>query len=296
VRGFGRRFAVEVGFIVLVAVGLAVTHLRWPAIVGLMGAAWVLTAVVEFVAWRHGRERAPEPLERPVVAPEPGATEPGSHLRVLEPPPDWPPAWELKQEPEPAREAAPVPLEPQADPEPELEPVAAAAEPELELKPVAVEAGSEPELEPVAVEAEPEPEQLQPVAVEADPEPEPELELELGLEPVAVEAEPEPKPELEPVAVEAEPEPEPVAVAREPETEPLAAEPEVVEREPTAARAWNIWELDNLARDASEEQREELSYLLVYLRDFASPEGVLPTDFDALVRESFGDLLAAGAR
>jgi len=44
-----------------------------------------------------------------------------------------------------------------------------------------------------------------------------------------------------------------------------------------------------------EEQREELSYLLVYLRDFASPEGVLPTDFDALVRESFGDLLAAGA-
>jgi hypothetical protein len=112
---------------------------------------------------------------------------------------------------------------------------------------------------------------------------------------VAVEAEPEPKPELEPVAVEAEPEPEPVAVAREPETEPLAAEPEVVEREPTAARAWNIWELDNLARDASEEQREELSYLLVYLRDFASPEGVLPTDFDALVRESFGDLLAAGA-
>jgi hypothetical protein len=258
VRGFGRRFAVEVGFIVLVAVGLAVTHLRWPAIVGLMGAAWVLTAVVEFVAWRHGRERAPEPLERPVALPEPGAPEPGSHLRVLEPPPDWPPAWELKQAPEPGREAAPVPFKPQADP------------------------GPEPEPEPVAVEAEPE---LEPVAVEAEPEPE--------LEPVAVEAEPEPKPELEPVAAETEP--EPVAVEREPETEPLAAEPEVVEREPTAARAWNIWELDNLARDASEEQREELSYLLVYLRDFASPEGVLPTDFDALVRESFGDLLAAGA-
>ena len=280
----------------LVAVGLAVTHLRWPAIVGLMGAAWVLTAVVEFVAWRHGRERAPEPLERPVALPEPGAPEPGSHLRVLEPPPDWPPAWELKQAPEPGREAAPMPFEPQADPEPEPEPAAGEAEPEPELEPVAVEPGPEPELEPVAGEAGPEPE-LEPVAVEPDPEPElePVAVAEPELDPVAVEAEPEPKPELEPVAAEADPEPELVAVEREPQTEPLAAEPELVEREPTAARAWNIWELDNLARDASEEQREELSYLLVYLRDFASPEGVLPTDFDALVRESFGDLLAAGA-
>src|SRR5438128_1632505 len=54
-RGFGRRFAAEVGFIVLVAVALAIANLRWPAIVLLMGAAWVLTALVEFVAWRRGR-------------------------------------------------------------------------------------------------------------------------------------------------------------------------------------------------------------------------------------------------
>jgi hypothetical protein len=34
----------------------------------------------------------------------------------------------------------------------------------------------------------------------------------------------------------------------------------------------------------------------MYLRDFASPEGRLPSDFDELVRESFGDLVAAAAR
>ena len=44
---------------------------------------------------------------------------------------------------------------------------------------------------------------------------------------------------------------------------------------------------DDLVRD------EERSYLLVYLRDFASPDGLLPEDFDLLVRESFGDLIAA---
>ena len=38
---------------------------------------------------------------------------------------------------------------------------------------------------------------------------------------------------------------------------------------------------------------EELSYLLVYLRGFATPEGTLSVDFDDLVRESFGPLLVA---
>jgi hypothetical protein len=29
----------------------------------------------------------------------------------------------------------------------------------------------------------------------------------------------------------------------------------------------------------------------MYLREFAGPDGTLPADFDALVRESFGDVL-----
>ena len=29
----------------------------------------------------------------------------------------------------------------------------------------------------------------------------------------------------------------------------------------------------------------------MYLREFAGPDGMLPTDFDGLVRDAFGDLL-----
>jgi hypothetical protein len=43
-------------------------------------------------------------------------------------------------------------------------------------------------------------------------------------------------------------------------------------------------------------RNEELSYLLHYLREFASPAGVLPVDFDGLVRESFGEIVAARSR
>jgi hypothetical protein len=42
-------------------------------------------------------------------------------------------------------------------------------------------------------------------------------------------------------------------------------------------------------------ENEELAYLLVYLREFANADGLLPLEFDSLVRESFGDHLTAGA-
>jgi hypothetical protein len=34
----------------------------------------------------------------------------------------------------------------------------------------------------------------------------------------------------------------------------------------------------------------------MHLREFAGPDGVLPASFDALVRESFGELIAARGR
>lgn len=190
--GFGRRFAAEVVFIVLVAVGLGLADLHWSAIVLLMAAAWLLTALVEWVAWRRGKERvapgqAPPLVEAPAEQPEPPALQP--HVRVL---------------------------------------------------------GREPKPEPVAEEA----------IVEPVPEP------------VAAAPEPEPEPEPEPT--------------REPEPQ-----------------MWNVWELDRIARGSAGRDRardEELSYLLVYLRDFANPEGLLPLDFDALVRESFGELFAEPSR
>ena len=138
----------------------------------------------------------------------------------------------------------------------------------------------EPELE-----AEPAPEPIPPAAeLElAEPEPEPEPE-----------SEPEPEPEPEPPHLEVVPEPAPEP---EPEPQPEPAAPQVVALPLSGApREWNVWELERVARANTGEdvaKDEELSYLLVYLRGFATPEGTLSVDFDELVRESFGTLLVA---
>jgi hypothetical protein len=55
-------------------------------------------------------------------------------------------------------------------------------------------------------------------------------------------------------------------------------------------REWNIWNLERLAREQAADN-DELGFIVTYLRDYASPEGLLPLNFDSLVRESFGDLL-----
>ncbi|MHB8468188.1 MAG: hypothetical protein ACYDCH_00290 [Gaiellaceae bacterium] len=131
----------------------------------------------------------------------------------------------------------------------------------------------------------------------------------------------------EPTNIAAEPRPESLAAGAAPEL--VAAEPEpiaapVVERPPLTAlptlppppppvvpdpapvinvvplgygrepREWNLWELERLAREhaGSDTVRdEERTFLLMYLRDFAGPDGLLPLDFDALVRDSFGELV-----
>ena len=111
-------------------------------------------------------------------------------------------------------------------------------------------------------------------------------------------SEPEPEQTREPerpriVAVPAlPPEPEPEL---EPEAEPQEAD-RVVAFLPAndSPREWNLWELERAARDHGGHdvaRNEERSYLLMYLREFAGPDGTLPADFDALVRESFGDVL-----
>ncbi|HVU79404.1 MAG TPA: hypothetical protein VHC67_17655 [Gaiellaceae bacterium] len=118
----------------------------------------------------------------------------------------------------------------------------------------------------------------------AAPEPQPEPLASEGVrvirrdEPVvAVEAPPEPEPVPEPVP-EAEPEPEP--------------EPEPVAAVPPEPRQWNIWDLERALKEGSGAS-EDAGFLLLYLRDFADAEGLLPLDFDGLVRESFGDALGA---
>ena len=59
-------------------------------------------------------------------------------------------------------------------------------------------------------------------------------------------------------------------------------------------RRWNLWDLERRARmEAGRDplRYEEWSYLFVHLRQFATPDGSLPLEFDGLVRESFGELL-----
>jgi outer membrane biosynthesis protein TonB len=110
---------------------------------------------------------------------------------------------------------------------------------------------------------------------------------------------PKPEPIWEPPRVAAvpspppEPEPEPEPVAR---PEPVPETATVLAFTPVndAPREWNLWELERAARDHVDDdvaQAEERSYLLLYLREFAGPDGVLPADFDGLVRDAFGDVL-----
>jgi hypothetical protein len=117
---------------------------------------------------------------------------------------------------------------------------------------------------------------------------------------------PEPEPLREPPHLAAvppptpEPEPEP---SRDTDTERFASEPVPVPEtarvlaftpQTDPPREWNLWELERAARDNAGEdvaQAEERAYLLVYLREFAGPDGVLPADFDGLVRDAFGDVL-----
>jgi outer membrane biosynthesis protein TonB len=123
-----------------------------------------------------------------------------------------------------------------------------------------------------------------PVRVRAQPlveprsEPEPEREPVPEPEPPRIVAVPSPPPEAEP---EPEPEPEPARVVAY-----ISAN--------EGPREWNLWELERAARDHATDdivRNEERSYLLMYLREFAGPDGILPTDFDGLVRDAFGDVL-----
>jgi hypothetical protein len=110
-----------------------------------------------------------------------------------------------------------------------------------------------------------------------------------GASPPPVEVTPEPVRTPEPPKLAAAPPPPPEPES-EPEPEPQVAYLPMDE----APREWNLWELERVARDNATDdlaRNEERAYLLMYLREFAGPDGTLPADFDGLVRDAFGDLL-----
>ena len=120
------------------------------------------------------------------------------------------------------------------------------------------------------------------------PRPAPAPALELTPEP---EAEPQPVPLAPSLGARHVPGTEPAEVDTPPEAERVVQLP--ARTEPCE---WNLWELERVARDRAGDdvaRDEERTFLLMYLREFANSEGVLPADFDGVVRESFGDVLDA---
>lgn len=125
----------------------------------------------------------------------------------------------------------------------------------------------------------------------------------------APEAEAEPEPAREPeLAVSGRsarailasgPPPAPDAPRRKPAPEPgpelrRASDPEPEPDSSGRPREWNVWELQRLVREqAGDDRQEEWTAMVVSLRDFARADGTLPHEFDELVRDSFGALLAA---
>ncbi|MGH3081072.1 MAG: hypothetical protein ACRDNH_08055 [Gaiellaceae bacterium] len=82
-------------------------------------------------------------------------------------------------------------------------------------------------------------------------------------------------------ASEPEPKPEPL-----PDTGPATLDSDL-------PYEWNVWDLQRLVRDRPDDDRqEEWAAIIVSLRDFARADGTLPREFDELVRDSFGELLA----
>jgi type IV secretory pathway VirB10-like protein len=106
---------------------------------------------------------------------------------------------------------------------------------------------------------------------------------------------PAPSPELPRIVAAPPPPPQPESEPDpEPEPEPAAANVVAFVSTNDGPREWNLWELERAARDHATDdvaRNEERSYLLMYLREFAGPDGVLPADFDGLVRDAFGDVL-----
>jgi hypothetical protein len=142
------------------------------------------------------------------------------------------------------------------------------------------------ETAPETPRPEPEPEPVPEPAAVAEPEPAEVREAE----PAEVhEAEPERALEVVP---EPEPEPEPQPEPEKEEPEPVVAFPQGAYRRPDG---WNLWDLEQRAHQLAGEdpiRDEEWNALLVSLRDYARPDGTLPPEFDALVQESFEELIS----
>jgi hypothetical protein len=100
--GPGLRFVVEAAFLIALAVAAGLAELSPTTIVLVMGAAWLLVALIEWLAWREAPRVTRVVREEPAAAPMPAPVEPVA----VEPEPEprrrfW---RRRRREPEPAGE------------------------------------------------------------------------------------------------------------------------------------------------------------------------------------------------
>src|SRR6187399_149566 len=87
----GSRFALEAGFLILLAVLAGLADLRWQAIVLVMGGAWLLIALLEWAFWREGPRLPPVPRGYAEWAPPVTEPPPPAPVIAAPPPPLLPP-------------------------------------------------------------------------------------------------------------------------------------------------------------------------------------------------------------
>lgn len=266
-------------FLIAVALGLWLADVRPLAVVGVMALALAVAWVIEWVSWREDQLQGMPPVRQEVHATEIAG----------EPPP-------IAAEPAPVTaEPAPVTAEPAPVPEPVSAPAPRARglwlrRPKRASGPVEDVPAETPEEVPAPTEtSEVVGARHAPPGIAATPEGEP--------EPAAAEEPPPSKRRLQPVQSAAPPPPPPPAP--EPPASPKPPEPQGAPVVPLWARSsqpreWNLWDLERIARAQSRrdpERFEEWSYLFFHLRRFANADGMLPAEFDGLVRDAFGGLL-----
>jgi hypothetical protein len=252
-RVFGPRTVVEAAFLVAVPVSAAALGAGMWTIIAASAVAYLLIFVLEATLWREG---GPAPgRSRMRITPH------TVNVRRPEPPPS--------QEPE----SVSVVVEPGA---------VGSAEREVAPEPAAA---PEPANTPEQASTPEQPSTPEPASA-------PSFTAAAPSEHVRV-LRPEPEPVAERPPLAAVPEPEPAPVVPEPAPVPSTVVPIGVGAGP---RQWSLWDLERLTRKhagGDVAQDEERQFLLMYLREFADANGLLPVDFDGLVRDSFGELVGS---
>jgi capsular polysaccharide biosynthesis protein len=115
----------------------------------------------------------------------------------------------------------------------------------------------------------------------------------------AEEAKAEEAQRLAEVVPEPEPEPQPEPVPLRPGPPSLPAPPAAAAPPPASGEeqtgAWNLMVLERLVNDRGEEfpdRRDEWTSYLYFLREYAEPDGTVPSSFDWLIQETFSELVA----